>query len=214
MREQTFNEEIANSATHCIGVVLSVAALVFLVTLAGIKGNTWQVVSFSIYGSTLIVLYLSSTLYHGFNLPRFKHIFQLADHSAIFLLIAGTYTPFTLVSLRGPWGWTLFGLIWGLAIIGIVLTVLFLGRFRLLFTMLYLGMGWLVIIALKPLLNAIPLGGILWIAGGGAFYSLGVIFYLQKNLRYGHAVWHLFVLAGSICHFFGMLFYISPISQP
>ena len=214
MREQTFNEEIANSAIHCIGIVLSVAALVFLVTLAGIKGNTWQVVSFSIYGSTLIVLYLSSTLYHGFNLPRFKHIFQLADHSAIFLLIAGTYTPFTLVSLRGPWGWTLFGLIWGLAIIGIVLTVLFLGRFRLLFTMLYLGMGWLVIIALKPLLNAIPLGGILWIAGGGAFYSLGVIFYLQKNLRYGHAVWHLFVLAGSICHFFGILFYISPISQP
>ena len=214
MREQTFNEEIANSAIHCIGIVLSVAALAGVVTRAGIKGNTWQVVSFSIYGSTLIVLYLSSTLYHGFNLPRFKHIFQLADHSAIFLLIAGTYTPFTLVSLRGPWGWTLFGLIWGLAIIGIVLTVLFLGRFRLLFTMLYLGMGWLVIIALKPLLNAIPLGGILWIAGGGAFYSLGVIFYLQKNLRYGHAVWHLFVLAGSICHFFGILFYISPISQP
>jgi hemolysin III len=214
VREQTFKEEIANSATHGFGVILSVTALVVLVTLAAIKGNVWHVVSFSIYGATLIALYLSSALYHGLFSSRIKRIFQLADHSAIFLLIAGTYTPLTLVSIRGPWGWTLFGLIWGFAITGIVLTAFFLDRFRLPFTLLYLGMGWLAIIAFKPLLAAIPLEGILWIIGGGAFYSLGVIFYLWTKLRYGHAVWHLFVLAGSICHFFGILFHVLPSSQP
>jgi hemolysin III len=210
VRKQTFKEEIANSATHGFGVILSVTALVVLVTLAAIKGNVWHVVSFSIYGATLIALYLSSALYHGLFSSRIKRIFQLADHSAIFLLIAGTYTPFTLVSIRGPWGWTLFGLIWGFAITGIVLTAFFLDRFRLPFTLLYLGMGWLAIIAFKPLLAAIPLEGILWIIGGGAFYSLGVIFYLWTKLRYSHAVWHLFVLAGSICHFFGILFHVLP----
>ncbi len=190
------------------------AGLVILVTLAGIKGTTWHVVSFSIYGSTLIALYLSSTLYHGFISPRIKRIFQLADHSAIFLLIAGTYTPFMLVSLRGPWGWSILGLIWGIAIIGIALTCFFLDRFRLLFAMLYLGMGWLVIIAFKPLVTAIPFEGMLWIIVGGAFYSLGVIFYLWTKLRYAHAVWHLFVLAGSICHFFGILLHVLPSSHP
>lgn len=210
MREQTFNEEIANTVTHGLGVILSIAALVILVSLASLKGNAWKVVSFSIYGSSLLALYLSSSLYHVLLTPRVKQIFQLADHSAIFLLIAGTYTPFTLVSLNGPWGWTLFGLIWGFAVTGIGLTIFFLGRFRLLFTLLYLGMGWLVVIAFKPLLNAIGLEGMLWIISGGAFYSLGVIFYIRDNHRYSHAVWHLFVLAGSVCHFFGILFYVLP----
>ena len=214
VREQTSNEEIANSVTHGFGVVLSVAALPVLVALASIKGNIWHVVSCTIYGSTLIVLYLSSTLYHCFRSPRAKRIFMLADHSAIFLLIAGTYTPFTLVSMRGPWGWTLFGLIWGFAITGIAMTYFFLGRYRLLFTMLYLGMGWLVIIAFRPLLAAISLEGIFWIVGGGAFYSLGVIFYLWENLKYGHAVWHVLVLAGSVCHFFGILFHVIPVASP
>jgi hemolysin III len=214
MREQTFNEEMVNCATHGVGTVLSVAALIVLVTLAGIKGNILQVVSFSIYGSTLILMYLSSSLYHCFASPRVKLIFQLADHSAIFLLIAGTYTPFTLISLRGPWGWTLFVLIWGLAIIGIALTFFFHNRFRLLFTALYLGMGWLAIIAFKPLMTAILLEGVLWVVGGGLFYSLGVIFYLRGNIRYSHTIWHFFVLAGSMCHFLGILFYVLPTSHP
>ena len=214
MREQTFNEELANTATHGFGVVLSIAALVVLVVIAGFEGNTWQAVSFSIYGLTLITLYLSSTLYHSFFSPRIKHIFKLADHSAIFLLIAGTYTPFALVCLRGPWGWTFFGLIWGFAILGIALTLFFFERYRRLFTLLYLIMGWLGVFLFKPLLTVIPLEGVLCLVGGGVFYTLGVIFFLRGNLRYGHTVWHLFVLAGSICHFFGILLYVLPGSQP
>jgi hemolysin III len=210
MRDQTTNEEIINTVTHGVGALLSIFALTILVSLASVRGNTWQVVSFSVYGTTLLVLYLSSTLYHYFVSPRIKRIFQLADHAAIFLFIAGTYTPFTLVSLRGPWGWTLFGLAWGLAITGVALTVFFLDRFRVLFAVLYLAMGWLVVIAFKPLLSAIPLEGILWIVGGGFFYSIGIIFYLWSNLRYGHAVWHVFVLAGSICHFFAILLHVLP----
>ena len=194
--------------------MLSVVALVVLVTLANLNGNTLQVMSFSVYGSTSILLYLSSTLYHGFASPRIKRIFQMADHAAIYLLIAGTYTPFMLVSLRGPWGWTLFGLIWGFAIIGITLTFLFPGRFRLLFTALYVGMGWLAIIAFKPLMDVLLLEGVLWIVGGGVLYSLGVIFYLRRSLQYGHVIWHFFVLAGSICHFLAMLFFVLPGSPP
>lgn len=210
MREQTDKEEMANSVTHGVGIIMSVAALAILVTMASMKGDAWKIVSFSIYGSALLALYLASTLYHVVQSPRIKHFFQLADHSAIFLLIAGTYTPFTLVSLNGPWGWTLFGLIWGFAITGIVLTFFFLGRFRLLFTLLYLGMGWLVVIAIKPLWAAIQLEGMLWIISGGVLYSLGVIFYLRKNMLYSHTIWHLFVLAGSSLHFFGVYYHVLP----
>ena len=210
MMTKAFKEEVANSATHGLGVLLSIAALVVLVTTADAQKDIWKVVSFSIYGSSSITLYLSSTLYHLYSSPGLKRLLQLADHSAIFLFIAGTYTPFTLINLRGPWGWSLFGLIWAIAVTGIVLTFVYLGRFRLLFTILYLAMGWLVIIAFKPLLAAVPMGGILWIIGGGLFYSTGVFFYLNRNIPYGHAVWHLFVLAGSICHFLGIFFYVLP----
>jgi hemolysin III len=209
----SLGEEIANSITHGIGVGLSIAALSVLVTFAGLFGDAWRVVSFSIYGTTLILLYLASTIYHSFQSPRRKRILQVLDHSAIFLLIAGTYTPFTLVNLRGGWGWALFGLIWGLALCGILLEVLFMNRFKFLSVAVYVGMGWLVIIAVRPLLSAVPVGGLIWLGVGGLTYTLGVIFYLWERLPFNHAVWHLFVLGGSACHFFCILFYVLPMSQ-
>ena len=167
-------------------------------------------VRFSIYGSTLILLYLASTFYHSIQSPRAKKTFRVLDHSAIFLLIAGTYTPFTLVNLRGAWGWTLFGLVWGLAIGGIILKVFFVGRFRILSVCLYIGMGWLVLIAFKPRLSVIPVNGIIWLGIGGLAYTFGVIFYAFKQIPFNHAIWHLFVLAGSVCHFFSIFFYVLP----
>ena len=211
MRAQTFNEELANTATHALGAILSIAALVILVAIASIEGSASQVVSFSIYGLTLITLYLSSTFYHGFYSPRIKHIFKLADHSAIFLLIAGTYTPFALLCLKGTWRWYFLGIIWGFAIFGILWTLLYYQRYRRIFTPLYLVMGWLGVMIFKPLLSVIPLAGVLWLVGGGVFYTLGVLF-LGRKLPYGHAVWHLFVLTGSLCHFLGILFYVLPVS--
>lgn len=209
----TLTEEIANSVTHGIGAGLSIAALSILVTFAGLFGDAWRVVSFSIYGATLILLYLASTFYHSFQSPRLKEIFRVLDHSAIFLLIAGTYTPFTLVNLRGVWGWTLFGLIWGLAIFGILLEVFFMDRFKALTMVTYVGMGWMVIIAFKPLLSAVPVGGMVWLCVGGLTYTLGVIFYLWDRVPFNHAIWHLFVLGGSVCHFFCMLFYVLPVNN-
>ena len=205
-----FAEEVANSITHGLGATLGVAALVVLATLAARTGDPWKVVSFTIYGSTLTFMYLSSTLYHSFQNPGTKRIFRYFDHSAIYLLIAGTYTPFTLVSLRGPWGWTLFGLIWSLAAFGLIMTVFGFGRSRVLASLIYIGMGWLVIIAVKPLLNTIPTGGISWLVAGGLFYTTGVVFYIWKRLPFNHAVWHLFVLAGSVCHFIAILLYVLP----
>ena len=206
-----FVEEIANSITHGVGAVFGVAAFVVLATLAARTGDPWRFVSLTIYGSTLTFMYLSSTLYHSFKNPGAKRILRYFDHSAIYLLIAGTYTPFTLVSLRGGWGWALFGLIWGFAVLGLILTVSGFGRSRILASLIYIGMGWLVVIAAKPLLAAIPSGGIAWLVAGGLFYTFGVIFYIWKKLPFNHAIWHLFVLAGSVCHFFAILFYVLPI---
>ncbi|OGQ93886.1 MAG: hemolysin D [Deltaproteobacteria bacterium RIFOXYA12_FULL_61_11] len=203
-------EEIANSVIHGIGTALGVAALSILVTLAGVYGDAWRVVSFSIYGTTLILLFLASTLYHSIQHTETKRFFRILDHSAIFLLIAGTYTPFTLVSMRGPWGWSMFGVIWGLALIGIVATLFIHDRGKLFTALIYVAMGWIVIIAFKPLVAALPLGGLIWLALGGVLYTSGVIFYVWKKLPFNHAIWHLFVLAASICHFFAMLFYVLP----
>jgi len=203
-------EEIASSVIHGLGVVLSITAVVLLTTLAARSGDVWRIVSLAIYGSTLIAMYLSSVLYHSFRNPGVKRVFRYFDHSAIYLLIAGTYTPFTLVNLRGAWGWTLFGLIWGFAALGLLMTVLGIGRSRLLGSLVYIGMGWLVIIAIKPLLDAIPPGGIAWLVAGGLFYTLGVIFYIWKRLPFNHAIWHLFVLGGSACHFIAILLYVLP----
>jgi hemolysin III len=207
--DQSLGEEIANSITHGIGAALAVAGLVVLVVFGALYGDAWRVVSFSIYGGTLTILYLISTLYHGFTAPHVKRVFQLFDHCSIYLLIAGTYTPITLVSMRGPWGWTLFGLIWGLAIAGILLKVLFIGRLKALSVALYLAMGWLVVIAIKPLITLVDHGMIVWIVVGGLSYTLGVVFYLAKRMPYHHAVWHLFVLGGSASHYFGILLYLS-----
>lgn len=208
----TWGEELANSISHGIGAALGVAALSILVTLASLRGDAWRVVSFSIYGTTLILLYLASTFYHAFQGDRAKRIFRLLDHASIFLLIAGTYTPFTLVTIRGPWGWTLFGLIWGFAVVGIALTMLTLNWSKIASACIYVPMGWLILIAIKPLAAALPVAGLVWLALGGFMYTFGVLFYVWKKLPYHHAVWHLFVLAGSICHFFAILFYVLPMT--
>ncbi|GMA99048.1 hemolysin III family protein [Pelosinus sp. IPA-1] len=204
-------EEVMNAVTHGIGTLLAVAGLVLLTVFAYLNGSVWHIVSFSIYGTTLVLLYLASTLYHSFTNERVKRIFKILDHSAIYLLIAGTYTPFTLVPLHGVLGWTVFSLVWGLAVIGIVLKVFFAGRYKVLSTLCYLGMGWFIVFAIKPLLATVPEFGMIWLFAGGLFYTLGSAFYLWKRLPYNHAIWHLFVLAGSISHFIAVFFYILPI---
>lgn len=209
MRTQTTGEEIANSIIHGIGTALSVAALVILMVFAASSGDGWRVTSLAIYGTTLIFLYLMSTLYHSISNQRAKRIFRIMDHSSIFILIAGTYTPIVLVTLRGPWGWTLFGVIWGIAIVGIVFKFLWVDRFRALSISLYIAMGWLILIAVKPLIEFAPPKLILWIFLGGICYTFGILFYRWKRLPYHHAVWHLFVMAGSIMHFFGLLFHVA-----
>jgi len=210
MRYYSLGEEIANSITHGFGAGMSIAALVILVVSAARLGDAWRVVSFSIYGASLIMLYLISTLYHALYHRGAKHVFKILDHASIYLLIAGTYTPFTLVSLRGGWGWTLFGIIWSLAITGIVFKAVFIGRMKKLSLVIYIVMGWLILIAMRPLLANVALGGIIWLALGGLLYTVGVIFYRLKSVKYMHAIWHLFVLAGSVCHFFAILLYVAP----
>jgi hemolysin III len=205
-RKLTVKEEIFNSITHGIGVLLSIAALVILVVLAVGKGNVWHVVSFSIYGSTMILLYLASTLYHSFTKEKVKNLFMRFDHAAIFLLIAGTYTPFLLTALRGTFGWVLFGIIWGVAIVGVVIRSIYLTRFRKLMVAMYLVMGWMFVVAVGPMIKNLPLTSIIFLLLGGIFYSVGVIFYVKRNLIYGHGIWHLFVLAGSIMHFFAVVY--------
>jgi hemolysin III len=200
----TRGEEIANSLTHGLGFLLSIAGLAILVTFAALRADAWTVTADAIFGASMVLLYGSSTLYHSLRAPRLKHVVRVVDHVAIFLLIAGTYTPFMLVSLRGPWGWSLFGVVWALAAAGTALKVFFTGRFRVLSTLVYLFMGWLVIVAIKPLVEALPRLSLIMLFAGGIAYSLGTVFYLWKRLPYHHAVWHLFVLAGSICHFFAV----------
>jgi hemolysin III len=206
----SLREEIAHSAIHGLGIALSLAGLVALVVTAHRTGDAGNVAASAVYGVTLILLYLASTLYHSVPNPRAKRILRMVDHSAIYLLIAGTYTPFTLISLRGPWGWTLFGLVWGLAILGITLKVTAMGRFRGLSLALYLGMGWLALVALGPLVQAIGRGGLILLTLGGVAYTSGVVFYVWRRLPYHHAVWHAFVLAGSVLHFFAVLLYVVP----
>ncbi|MCU7919999.1 MAG: hemolysin III family protein [Candidatus Thiodiazotropha sp. (ex Epidulcina cf. delphinae)] len=208
--QYTLGEEIAHAVTHGIGIVLSIAGLALMVSFAALYGDVWHITSCSIYGATLILLYTASTLYHGVTAPRVKRILQRIDHAAIFLLIAGTYTPFTLVNLRGGWGWTLFGLVWGIAVFGVVLVALRWRRLKWLSLTLYLGLGWLVVIALKPLIESVETGGLILLLIGGLCYSLGVIFYVWERLAYHHAVWHLFVMAGSVLHFFSVFFYVVP----
>ena len=206
---QTIGEEIANSVTHGIGAALSVAGLVVLVVMAAIRGTAWHIVSCAVFGVSLILLYLASTLYHALTARRAKHVFRILDHASIYLLIAGTYTPFTLVTLRGAWGWSLFGVVWALAVAGIVFQSLAIGRRPILSTVIYILMGWVVLIAFRPLLHALPWAGFLWLLAGGVAYTAGVVFFALRS-KFAHAVWHFFVLAGSTCHFFAVYLYVVP----
>jgi hemolysin III len=203
-------EEIAHRITHGIGALLSVAGLVTLVVYSSIYGDAWTIVSSCIYGITLIALYTASTLYHSVTTPEPRRVLQKLDHAAIFFLIAGTYTPFTLVNLRDDWGWPLFGMVWSIAIAGMIMELLVKQRSRRLSVGLYLGLGWLVMAAIQPMIANVAPGGLVLLLIGGLFYSLGVIFYMWKTLLYHHAIWHLFVLAGSTCHFFSVLLYVIP----
>lgn len=204
------HQEIANSVTHGLGIALSVAGLIVLVVLASLHATVWHIVSFSIFGASLVLLYTASTLYHSFRSPRVKQVLHIIDHSSIYLLIAGSYTPFVLVTLRGAWGWSLFGVVWGIALAGIVLKTFFTGRYKMASTILYLLMGWMIVVAIKPLAHAMPVGGIVWLAAGGLAYTIGAVIYMWKTIPYHHAIWHLFVLAGSICHYFSVLLYVLP----
>jgi hemolysin III len=205
--------EIANAVTHGLGTALAAAALVLLVVFACIYGDAWHIVSFSVYGATLVLLYLASTLYHSFQNEKVKHLFKILDHAAIFLLIAGTYTPFTLVTLRGAFGWTLFGIIWGLAAAGVVFKAFHVNRFAVLSTVFYVLMGWLIVISVKPLVLNLPSAGLYWLLAGGLSYTAGIYFYAQKQKLFRHAVWHLFVLGGSTAHFFAVLLYVLPLRR-
>jgi hemolysin III len=205
-RQLGSGEEIFNSITHGIGALLSIVALVVLVVIANQHGDFWHLLSFSIYGSTLVLLYLSSTLYHSFTSPKLKNLFARFDHVSIFLLIAGTYTPILLTSMRGFWGWSLFGIIWTVALVGAVIRSIYLHRFRKLMVAIYLIMGWMFVLAGKQIFLSLSTESLLFLILGGIAYSVGVIFYMWRKLPYSHGIWHLFVLAGSMLHFFAIYY--------
>ncbi len=203
-----YHGERFNSISHLAGAVAALAGLVILVVLAAHRGDPWKVASVSIYGTTLLLLYVFSALYHSLR-GKAKKVFRKLDHQSIYLLIAGTYTPFTLVTLRGDWGWSIFGAVWGLAVLGMILDSLPRKGQRVLPVAIYLLMGWLILVALEPLLRALPAAGFAWLLAGGLFYTVGVVFYaLDDRVRHFHGVWHLFVLAGSLCHYFTVFLYV------
>jgi len=203
-------EEVASALTHGLGALASVAGGAVLVTLAAVFGDAWQVVGASVFCASLVLLYTASTLYHAVWHRVARPRLQVFDHCAIYVLIAGTYTPFTLVGLRGGWGWTLFGVVWGLAAAGVVFKLFCTGRFRRLSTFIYLGMGWMAVVATGPMLRAVPVSALLWLVAGGLSYTVGTYFYLNRRIPYAHAIWHLFVLGGSVCHFVAVLSQVLP----
>jgi hemolysin III len=210
----TAGDELANSLTHGFGLVLALVGTPVLILAAVASHDVWRVVAVSIYAATLVSLYAASTLYHSTRSPEWREICQRIDHSAIYLLIAGTYTPFTLISLRGPWGWSLFCVVWALAIFGVILKSTFGARLPALSTWVYLLMSWMIVIALRPLSHHVAPAGMRWLALGGFLYTGGVVFYVWERIRYSHAVWHLFVLGGSLSHFAAVLWYALPPQHP
>ncbi len=206
-RAQSVAEEIANSVSHGAGLLAAVAVSPVLIVSAVQRDSSAQIAGASVFAFTMVLLYLTSTLYHMLARNKAKRVLRILDHGAVFLLIAGTYTPFTLGALRGTWGWTLFGLVWGIAVVGVALKFVGGVRYQRLSTILYLAMGWLIIIAVKPLLLNMPSWGLVWLLAGGAAYTVGVGFYAAKRLRYAHFVWHLFVITGTACHFIAVLKY-------
>lgn len=207
----SLGEEIANAVTHGIGMILSIVGLVLLIVFSALSGSAWHVVSFTIFGVTMVFLYTSSTLLHSLPKGRAKNVFEILDHSSIYFFIAGTYTPFLLVAVRGTLGWTLFGIVWGIAIGGTIFKVFFVKRFVLVSTILYVVMGWLIVFTWPILTEQIARGGMLLLIIGGLFYTLGAIFYVWRFFKYHHMVWHLFVLTGTILHYFTVLIYVLPI---
>lgn len=204
-----YHGERFNSITHLAGAIAAAAGLVWLVWSAVQQGNVWKIVSFTLYGSTLLLLYLASTLYHSVR-GRPKALLQKLDHFAIYLLIAGSYTPFTLVTLNGVWGWSLFGVVWGLALIGIITDAFSRNQRRIIPMIIYLLMGWLILVAFYPLSQVLPAGGLMWLVVGGLFYTSGIIFYLRDGvMRHAHGIWHLFVLAGSASHYIVVAGYVA-----
>ena len=193
--------EIASALTHGLAAVAALAASAVLITLAALYGDAWQLAASIVFGITLLLLYVASTLYHSIQHPVAKGRLKVFDHCAIYLLIAGTYTPFTLIGLRGPWGWGLFIAIWSLALCGVVFKLFYTGRFKRLSTFIYVAMGWLIIVAIKPMLHSLDAWTLAWLLAGGLFYTLGTYFYHRESIPYSHAIWHLFVIAGSVCHF-------------
>ncbi len=203
-------EEKINIISHGLGFVLSIMALGFLVVRASNHGDVWHIVSFSIFGASLIVLYAVSTIYHSTKKPELRCRLRILDHASIYILIAGTYTPFALVTLQGTTGWVIFGVSWGLALCGIILKLFFTGRYRLLSTSMYVFMGWIIVFAIKPLIANLSSDGLFWLVAGGLAYTLGAILYSIKKIKFNHAIFHIFVLMGSICHFVSVYFYILP----
>ncbi len=201
----SMREEFYSALTHGLGATAALAGGAVLITLAALYGDGWQLAGAIVFGASLLLLYLASTLYHAIQHPIAKARLKVFDHCAIYLLIAGTYTPFTLIGLRGPWGWSLFAAIWVLALCGVVFKLFYTGRFKLLSTGIYIAMGWLVIVAIKPLLGALDGWTIGWLFAGGLFYTLGTVFYHRPSLPYSHAIWHLFVVAGSVCHYVAVM---------
>lgn len=211
MSKTTFydtKEEKINVISHFVGLLLSIAALALLVVKASLMGNVWHIVSFSVYGLSLIVLYLASTLYHNAKNPIKRAKLNIFDHAAIYVLIAGSYTPFTLVTLNGTVGWVLFGLTWGAALAGVVFKIFFIGKFDKLSTVMYVLMGWMVVFAMKPLYENLSPQGLFWLIMGGIFYTVGAVFYAQNKLKFNHAIFHIFVLLGSASHFVSIFFFV------
>ncbi|SHM52169.1 PAQR family membrane homeostasis protein TrhA [Gracilibacillus kekensis] len=210
--EFSVKEEVANSITHGIGMVLSIAGLVILIVYSSLYGTAWHIVSFTIFGVTMVLLYTSSTLLHSLPKGRAKNIFEILDHSSIYFFIAGTYTPFLFVVIQGTLGWTLFGIIWGLAIGGTIFKAFFVKKFLFFSTILYVLMGWLIVLTWNPLVENLHPNGVMLLVIGGVLYTVGAVFYVWRGFQYHHALWHLFVLAGTIAHFFCVLIYVLPIN--
>ena len=203
-------EEKINIISHGLAFILSIVAFVLLVTHANLYGNVWHIVSFSIFGASLMILFAASTFYHSAKKSELRSRLRIIDHASIYVLIAGTYTPFSLVTLNGPTGWTIFGISWGLALTGIILKLFFTGKYKLISTLMYILMGWIIIFVIKPVMNNLSLEGLLWLVAGGLAYTIGAILYSIKNIKFNHAIFHVFVLIGSVCHFVSVFFYVLP----
>ena len=203
-------EEKINITSHAIGLILSIVAFVLLVAFANLHGNVWHIISFSIFGASLIILYAASTFYHSAKTSELRNRLKILDHASIYVLIAGTYTPFSLITLKGTTGWVIFGISWGLAFTGIILKLFFTGKYNLISTVMYVLMGWVIVFAIKPLIHHLPLEGLLWLFAGGISYTIGAILYSINKIKFNHAIFHMLVLIGSFCHFVSVFFYVLP----